>query len=52
MLVEVVGVPGLVRVSVVDDAHFRTTNSAAVPLDWIKATFDPSREMVGEVVTA
>jgi len=51
-VVEVVGVTGLPRLPPPPGANFRTTNSAAVLVDWIKAAIVPSWEIMGEVETA
>jgi hypothetical protein len=48
--VTVVGVAGLVR-DPVEAFHLTTTKLEVVPLYWIKATSDPSRERTGDVVT-
>jgi hypothetical protein len=52
MFADVVGLPGALTVSVVDDLNFRTTRLAPVRVLWMKATLVPSRESIGEVVTA
>jgi hypothetical protein len=46
--VTAVGVFGLLTVP--PDPNFKTTKYALEPLDWIKATFVPSAESIGEVV--
>jgi hypothetical protein len=48
---EFVSVNGAVTDSPVSAAHFMRTRLAAVPFDSMKATWVPSRERTGDVVT-